>query len=166
MIGQRARFIVKGVLLTALITAPAIWFFQHHSIGIDPQQETCFPYRVYLTDDDPGHINVGDYIVFIMDRRGIPFFAPGQRFVKQIVAGPGDHVVVSHGVVMINGREVKKVSRHNAKRMGKKVSDFDRDIILKDGEYWVMATHPNSFDSVYWGILYRKQIIGKAKPLL
>jgi len=163
----RLRFVAKGVALTALIMAPLAVFFHNHAIGIDPQQETCLPYHVWLYETGRDvKLAPGDYVVFRMDNRGQPFFTNGQTFVKRIAAAPGDTVVVTKGWVFIDGRKVKRVSKHVAERMHKATSDYDKHLVLAKGQYWAMGDHPNSFDSTYWGVLRRDQIIGRAIPVL
>jgi conjugal transfer pilin signal peptidase TrbI len=162
----RIKFFAKGILLTALFTSPGVWFFQTHSIGIDTQAETCLPFRVYLyskVGDEP--LKPGDYVSFHMDERGSPFFHNGQTFIKKVAASAGDTIEIKGGFVYINGKAVKAVSKHNAEKMRKQIKDFDRKLTLKEGEYWAMASHPNSFDSTYWGVLHQSQIIGKAFPI-
>ena len=164
-IKQRINFTVKGVALTVVLISPFVWLFHYYSIGIDPQVETCLPFRMYLYEKQlSGEIKPGDYVTFIMDNRGKPFFPPGQMFLKKVIASEGDTVEIKDGVLYINGKQTKYVSKHNAERMNRSIESFDAQLTLKKGEWWVMGTHPNSFDSIYWGVLHKHQVVGHAYP--
>jgi len=157
-------FFGKGLAIVGLIVGSVALTLRYYGLGYDPQVVTCLPYHLYIftrTPPDPSEIQRGELITFRMDGRGKPFFGEGEQMVKKVVGIPGDHVSIHNGQVKVNGRLVKTLNDHVMHKMGKSPADFERSLTLANGEFWVMGTHPRSFDSAYWGVVHAGQIIGK-----
>jgi len=104
-----------------------------------------------------------------MDERGSPFFKKGQPFIKKVVGIPGDKIEVNDNGLFINGKFVKPFNKHVLsliqEKTGRTKKDDERKITLEEGEYWGLGTNPRSFDSMYWGPIYQRQVTGIAKPI-
>lgn len=140
-------------------------------VGLDVQrligEPACMPSLVYLWHRTDGvEPRKEDYVVAQMPATGMQVGArPGDRIVKRVMAAEGDRVLIKGTELWINGKHADRLWL--AKSLpGKTVGDFDRDMTLKQGEFFLMGTTKESFDSRYWGAVQREAIIGYATPLL
>lgn len=109
---------------------------------------------------DVNHLKTGDVIVF---RHVKDDEYDGQFFIKRLIGVPGDRVVVRSGVTTIFNKENPNGEILNEKFV--RYPDFGKnlDITLGDGEYVAFGDNrAESYDSRSWGIIYKKDIAGKA----
>lgn len=160
----RAISIGYKVMLVVLLA----WIFAYnvlnvpYKLGTDGQKVRCLPWSVFLIKSEPpADIERGDLIQFRASNVGHGF--EGYPWVKMVGAVPGDRVEIRGERLFINGRLRDQLWL--VKALGKKPGDFDTSYTVPPGEYFVMGTTPESFDSRYWGTIKREQIIGSASPL-
>lgn len=156
-------YLSKALVLTVVLVGLYFVFLARFQLGFDLQSIRCLPFQVWITNTADHRVARGDYVEFRADERVSRFFQPGSRFLKEVIAEPGDHVVVKEGVVIVNARPLAELNL--AQTIGKPPSAFDRDFIVPKGHYWVMGTHPYSYDSRYWGTVNQRQIIGQSYPV-
>lgn len=97
--------------------------------------------------DDPER---GDIVVFRFP------LDPSRRYIKRVVALPGDRVVVGDGLVQVNGITINEPYIANDPL-------YAGEWELGPGEYFVLGDNRNnSLDSKNWGPLPEENIIGKA----
>lgn len=161
-----ARSAVALGLCAVVIALPAT----RYRLWSDPVVgEHCLPFRGYLVDLWDRAVGRGDYVVF-RSRGTEPFYSEGTRMLKRIVGVPGDHVVVNRQGVFVNGQFMGGLLQAQRGgrlwRLGKGVDQFTRDESIPLNHWWVMGTHPRSFDSRYWGYISTEQIVGRARPIL
>ncbi len=113
---------------------------------------------------------------------------PSQHFVKRVVGLPGDRIRIERNKVFINGRLFEDAhavfkpttgdsdpgdfpGRAAARRMTEPWrKDVDlltrhREVLIPEGSYFVLGDNRNnSYDSRYWGLVPRENVIGR--PLL
>jgi len=107
--------------------------------------DTCFSYNLFFFNQIT--LNRGD--VVILDNKD-------KNLVKRIIAIPGDHLVITAGVVIVNGELVRDLSLLFSHTAGKV------DINLKPKEYFVLGDNrPASYDSRRMGPIKRDQILGR-----
>lgn len=153
----------KSGIALVLVAIPLLAF--HHvgyRIGVDMVKgDSCLPFTFYLYQ--PGNFSVekGAYFAF-KARRMQPYYDDDLIIIKEIVGVPGDKVRVDSKVYV---NDVYRGDLPHIKKLKKTVSDFARNEIVPPEKFWVMGTHPRSFDSRYWGYVDHAQIIGKAYAL-
>lgn len=162
------RFVLKmlvvfiaGVVLANLVKA-------RYRIGFDNQlTNRCLPSMVYLYSLAPPSkpLEPGMLVAFRTDARLEPHFKEGTTFIKQVQGISGDTIVVRNGFADVAGRKTLFLSSDVLKKLGTNASALDRSYELLPGELFVAGTHPNSFDSRYWGALQPTQVIGRAWAL-
>ena len=101
----------------------------------------------------------GDVVVFKTDF--IPGYS-GQRFIKRIVGLPGETAQIKAGKVYItdNGKTVELSEKYLLDSLE---TQGDIIITLKSDQYFVLGDNRQySYDSRAWGVVPKKDIIGKA----
>lgn len=156
-------FLAKGVTFAAVIALAVIWLALHFGIGFSPQKIISLPWRAWVVHKGDRTVTRNEYVAFYTDGRMSAYFPPGTHFIKRVVGMPSDHVVVKHGVVIVNDQPITKL--YLAKALGKSKADFSRDFIVDKGHYWVMGISPFSYDSRYWGTISQRQVIGRGYPI-
>lgn len=141
-----------------------------YRLGFDPQKlfglPSCSDDIVYFMALKPNIVpKRGDYIVAAMPEHDLNMGPPnGRLIVKRVVAGPGDSVKIEGTELYINGLHRDRLWL--AKSIPKKQpGDFDISITLASGQYFLMGTTQESFDSRYWGPVSEDSIRGYAYPL-
>jgi len=83
---------------------------------------------------------------------------PKQRFIKRIVALPGEEIAIEGGKVKVNGKilDESKYLPNFVETPG------DLEVSLSQNQYFVLGDNRSaSFDSRQWGPLQKKEIIGR-----
>lgn len=109
---------------------------------------------------DINKLKCGDVIVF---RHVKDDDYDGQFFIKRLIGIPGDRVVVNNGTTIIYNKENPEGKILNEKFI--KYPDFIKNIDITLGEEEYLAFGDNraeSYDSRSWGVIYKKDIAGKA----
>ena len=85
----------------------------------------------------------------------------GVNFIKRIVAGPGDHVKIIGGHVVLNGKRQKE---NFAEPCGDADGcTFRTEVTIPPGHYFMMGDNRGSSDdSRFWGPVPTSWIIGQA----
>lgn len=134
--------------------------------------------------DDPAP---GDIVVFFGPKDGV-------RMVKRVIAGPGDTVEMRDDVLFLNGSKLD-YTLAGTHPFGPEIYEDPRPVVAKEAhpgqQHWVMAlpsrpalrsfpavtvpagsyfmmgdSRDNSLDSRFFGVVARKQIVGKAGRVL
>ena len=155
--------LVKIAVIAFVIVAPIRYFLFQPFIVSGASMSPNFATGDYLIIDEISYRfsnpQRGDVVVF--DASFIKGYS-GQRFIKRVIGLPGDTVNITNGKVDIieDGKTMvldEKYLPDNLKTYG------DVNITLKPNEYFVLGDNRNySYDSRMWGVVARKNIIGKA----
>jgi conjugal transfer pilin signal peptidase TrbI len=163
---QRLRQLVAvaPVLLLTILTES--YLAQRFSIGLDEQKVQCLlgGHRWFLIDHRDLDFQRGELMAFRSDERMAPFFPKPTIFVKQIKGLPGDVIDRQGDQLRINAATVAQ-GFPLSQRLGIQADAALQQATLEPRTFWVMGTHPQSFDSRYWGVVHDHQIIGKAHEL-
>lgn len=163
--------VVKIAIIAFIIVAPIRYFLFQPFIVSGASMAPNFATGDYLIIDEISYRfsapQRGDVIVF---NAGFIQGYAGQRFIKRVIGLPGETVDIANGQVEIipAGSPDEKPVILNENYLPRPGGDIlktyqDIKITLKSDEYFVLGDNrPNSYDSRYWGVVPRKDIIGKA----
>ena len=155
--------LVKIAIIAFVIVAPIRYFLFQPFIVSGASMAPNFASGDYLIVDEISYRfsnpQRGDVIVF--DASFIKGYA-GQRFIKRIIGLPGETIDIKNGVIKI----IKdgKTEILNEKYLFDSLKTYgDENITLKSDGYFVLGDNREySYDSRMWGVVPRKDIIGKA----
>lgn len=88
----------------------------------------------------------------------------GRLLLKQLAAASGDTICREHTSITINGANAAIAKSETAS--GRALPAWSGCHVLGAGERFLLAPHPLSFDSRYFGPIDADQILGVAHPLL
>ncbi len=88
---------------------------------------------------------------------------PGHLLLKQLAAVPGDTVCRDNNIITINGA-VAAIARPRA-HDGRALPVWSGCRGVLPGEVFLLAPHPASFDSRYFGAVDDSQVVGVAHPI-
>jgi len=109
---------------------------------------------------DVNKLKCGDVIVF---RHVKDDEYNGQFFIKRLIGVPGDRVVVHNGITTIYNQENPNGEILNEAFVKYPDITKDLDITLGQDEYIAFGDNrAESYDSRSWGVIYKKDIAGKA----
>lgn len=117
----------------------------------------------------PPTLDMGDYVLVrptssmqvLAEERS--YIGAGVPLLKRIAAIAGDRVCRRGRVVWIAGRQALIALASDTK--GRQLPVWQGCHQLRDGQVFVLGTHPASFDSRYFGPLHAKHVIGTAVPI-
>ena len=181
-VARSGRRIVREILLTAALAGLVFFLiqttFQNFRVEGSSMDVTLEDGQLVLVNKMVyRRFNVGGwakYVPFLdRDRDGVvqPFHEPShgevvvlrfpndpdRKFIKRIIAVPGDLLEIRQGIVYVN--RVRSEEPY-VERPGGFTMAATR---IPEGHFWVMGDNrPGSSDSRHWGMLPRENIIGKA----
>ncbi len=150
-VGELVEAVIIAVILAAVIR---IFLFQPFFIPSCSMYPTLQPgdriivNKLVYRFDEPER---GDIIVFRypLDR--------SKDYIKRIIAVGGEKVAIRENYVYINGKPLKESYLPRTE-----LSDYDATVV-PEGTFFVMGDNRNdSQDSRYWGMVPRRDVIGKA----
>ncbi|UTW43590.1 S26 family signal peptidase [bacterium SCSIO 12844] len=113
---------------------------------------------------------IGDDIIFypntsvekLILKRG--WLSEKEPLLKEVVASKGDFICAKGGYLWINQQKIAPILKKD--RKGRALPEITLCRYLNANEFWVMGiSSPYSFDSRYFGIVKRQNILGKVVKL-
>lgn len=155
--GEFLRF---GVL-ALIIVIPIRLFIAQPFLVQGASMEDTFTTDEYLIVEKVSYLFEeparGDVIVFKYPND------PAKRFIKRIIAIPGDTIHIANGTVSIQNDEVQNGVILSEPYAEPTTTATPLTLTLKDDEYFVMGDNrPHSSDSRLWGTVPSENIVGKA----
>jgi len=148
--------ILKIVIIALVIVIPIRYFLFQPFIVKGQSMEPNFENSNYLIVDELSYRfrdpQRGEVVVFRYPKN------ISQRFIKRIIGLPGEKIEIEAGVVMMNGKilDESKYLPSGVQTTG------NTQISLDENEYFVLGDNRiSSFDSRQWGVLPRKNIVGR-----
>jgi signal peptidase I len=153
--------IIKFVVIAVIIVLPIRTLVAQPFIVSGSSMFPTFKDNQYLIVDqisyrfnDPVR---GDVIIFKFP------LDPSKFFIKRVIGLPNEKVVIKDGKVSVFGADGKELKLDEPYLETDKESNDSGVYQLKDDEYFVMGDNRiASSDSRSWGLLPRKNIVGKA----
>lgn len=161
--GSYSAFALKAIPVALIAGGLAFYLTTRYSIGVDPQENTCLPWRVFIIDKQDVLPERGAIFAFkAKDLR--PYFPQGTHMIKVIDGVPGDLVKVTAEQVFVNGQEVG-AGLLLSKALKRPPGRYVREEIVPNSKFWFMGKTVDSYDSRYWGYVSESDLIGRAYPI-
>lgn len=156
---QRWALAVWAMVLV-VIGSQAVLALLGISIGINPTASQ--PYRVLAVLRGRA-FERGDLIAFRFE--GSRYYPAGTVFVKVVKGLPGDRLETREDhTVWLNGERLDSIRATDS--TGRRVEPFRFEGVIPENAYFLYSAAPNSYDSRYYGLVAKSQIIGRVMPLL
>jgi conjugative transfer signal peptidase TraF len=165
---RRNRF--RPLVISLLVLAALIGGLWLLAARVAFQVTGSLPKGLYLISEAAA-IEIGDLVVFdfpqevkrLARRRGWIPQSLNYRLMKPVAAAAGDWVKVCNAGVFINGQYFGPLQQQDTQ--GLQLPAIKGIFELGEGEFFLAARSPRSFDSRYFGPVQRCQIRAVAAPL-
>jgi len=152
--------LLKFIVIAALIVFPIRFFVAQPFIVSGASMDPTFMNGQYLIVDElTYHLAAparGDVIIFRYPRN------PSEFFIKRIIGLPGETVTVAGGSIRITHTD-GTTSTLQEPYVAHQGNGADATYVVGQDQYFVMGDNrPESSDSRTWGLLPRKNIVGRA----
>lgn len=154
----------KLLILGGVIVASVSYVSQRYHIGFDSQLDRCIPnYQLYLIDKWNKLPTRNGFYAFRAHNLE-PMYQNGTIMLKQLTGLPGDEVIVTEDLVLINHEPIS-YGLNLAEKLGLQPRHFSRHLVIEPLEYWFSGISDTSFDSRYFGAVKAEYLIGRAIPI-
>lgn len=158
---QRLILDILEILLILILILPIrLFFFEPFFVKGSSMEPNYYSFDYLIIDkityrfSDPQR---GDVIVFH------PPFDNKIYYIKRIIGLPGEKIVIINSRIFIYNDEKPEGFELREDYLKDNVTIGDQEIVLKDGEYFVLGDNREvSSDSRLWGPVRRERIIGRA----
>jgi signal peptidase I len=140
-----------------VIISLVLYFYAKFIGYIGIRLSPSVPIHLFYVSKIYSDINVGDYV--ILDFWGSQYYPEHEKMVKEVVCKEGMYLKVVGRDYYCNGVYLGRAKDRD--RYGKYVENIKFDGIIPEGYYFLMGTHPDSYDSRYYGLAPKERIIGK-----
>lgn len=155
-------FAVKALLLVAAIMLAGEgvrWVGMYYRIAIDLQYDPCLPARLLLVQMKvTGEIQRGDLVAYRTDRAG-QYIDPDTLMGKRVAGVEGDRYAIRNQMLYLNGVVTRELALCRTKHLSHYCDD--RSGVVPSGHVFLLADHPNSYDSRYWGPIPTDHLVGR-----
>lgn len=143
------------------------YFVYGHDISMD--------YRFWHKIKTKKALVKGDYVLLAIWHEN-PFITD-KMLIKQVACAPGD-VLKTEPLYQTLPGEILRVNKYycNDELLGSSLGkaksgvlltsiEYPEPYTLREGEYWVMGTHPRSYDSRYLGLVKSEFVLSELTPV-
>lgn len=153
--------IAKIVILALIIVIPIRYFIFQPFIVKGISMEPNFHNGDYLIVDEISYRfrtpYRGDIIIFRYPQN------PSEKFIKRIIGLPEEIVSLENNQIVIIDKFGEREVLNESSYLNSQTLFNNKEIYLTQDEYFVLGDNrSSSFDSRSWGVLPRKNIIGRA----
>lgn len=176
---SRAMLVLSLIVFAISI---GIWGIYASPVFIAINYSSSLAERLFVWKKEvPASMMRDDFVFF--EYEPIPgglYFKKGDRLIRKIAGLPGDLVVFSTGLHLVcpsqtkdNLDTCKEFKREAADRNNKKFpipfqpedKTASEKLVIPEGQLYVYGTNSRSYDSRYFGLISKAQIIGKLSPI-
>ncbi len=104
-----------------------------------------------------------DFVVFSYEKKEYKTYKKGKKFIKKIGCDSGDILTIKDSQVYCNNRLIATSFFKN--KEGELLPQFDFNGIVPDNSFFALGEHPKSFDSRYFGLVDKKDILFTARRI-
>lgn len=152
--------ILAWTVVLIVVTGQAVLAVFRISIGINPTASQ--PHRVFIVLHGRS-FGRDDLVAFRFG--GSRYYPEGTIFVKVVKGLPGDRLEIREDrTVWLNGALLDSIRATDSH--GRMVERFRFEGVIPEDTYFLYSPAPNSYDSRYYGLVAKRQIIGRVVPLL
>lgn len=152
------------ITIFLMIFVQGIYLFKQ-SYGLGISLTPSLPYYVFIINKKNLNFKKDDLIVFKYPGENIYSYKKDEQFVKIASCFPNDNLKVDENYeYFCNGKSIGKAPLRDGR--GIELQHFIFNGIIPDNKYFVIGTHPKSWDSKYWGFVSKERIIATAKGLI
>lgn len=152
--------ILAWTLVLVVVGGQAVRAFVGISIGINPTASQ--PHRVFIVLHGRS-FGRDDLVAFRFG--GSRYYPAGTVFVKAVKGLPGDRLEIREDrTVWLNGTRLDSVRATDSQ--GRTVEPFQFEGVIPEDTYFLYSAAPNSYDSRYYGLVTKSQIIGRVVPII
>lgn len=158
---MRFQSILRNKRVLAVMVAVAVgliaWSIESHLLF------TLTPslfHRVYLMRSDT-EVGMNDYVVFSL--KGDRFANDKDKLLKRVSCAGGDTLKIAGKEYFCNGVSLGTAKDFSLK--GERLKNFVYEGVIGRGLIFVTGDHKDSYDSRYFGFIYKDHVIAKAYPL-
>lgn len=150
-------------LIILAMLAPLLYLFKkNYAVGFSITPS--LPYYVFFIDKTNTKVVKNDLVAFYYPGQNVYSFQTGEEFVKIAICLPNEILTVNTNLeYFCNGKKISQAKKEDSK--GKKLTPFLFNGSIPKDKYFVIGTHPNSWDSKYWGFVSKDSIFAKAKGI-
>ncbi len=131
------------ILVITLVAVPLVYVLQHINVTVTPSND----HRVFWIDDRPAELN--DYALFPLNHALLG--AESKLISKKLVCGPGQTLTVTGLDFACDGHHIATAKVQTSD--GKPLEPFAFNGTIPEGQAFAWGSHPDSFDSRYWGLV-------------
>lgn len=155
------------VVALSIFLVVYLFFMQPHQVNGQSMEPTLISGEYVLTDKvsyQTGQPRRGDVVVFHAPESAGCAQGTGCDFIKRVIGGPGDTIVIKDEAFHVNGRLLNEA--YLPEEFTTPAGAFtrgEREVTLGPDEYFVVGDNRDfSSDSRAWGPITRSNIVGRA----
>lgn len=174
------------VITTIVVSALLLLSIPFVGIKITDKRTNCFPHKVWIIDKTEKNFMAGDFVMFHTPSGAVKYVPENKLWIKKILATEGGSVNVTPAAkgetssVMVNGiKRVLPVAARITVRYANDKKTFIafandslgrpltviRQQIIPAGHVFLYSPMERSYDSRYWGLMKKGDLLGKAYPI-
>lgn len=180
---NKIKYWAVTVIVLSVLLLVSSFFYE---IKLTDSRTDCFPYKAWLVDKTAKDPVVGDFIMFRTPETATQYIPGNKKWIKMILASEGGKIEVVPAAggetspVFMGGMQRNlpvrahitvdyKQNRQTfvafaADSLGRPLSIVSQQII-PTGHYYLYSPVARSYDSRYWGLVRKNEILGKAYPI-
>jgi len=144
-------------LAMALMFLIPSWY-KHAVVRIDITSQDSLPHKVWVTKKN---FTNEEYVLFIppLDK----YTKNADFYLKKIACRPNQKLETKDLVYLCDGKPITKAKTKDLDGNDLKYLKFN--LLIPKDMFFVIGTHPHSYDSKYIGLISKKRIVRGATPL-